>query len=111
MEYEDTMIYQRSRELLALSHRVVAGFPPGYAFLADQLKRASSSILLNFAEGYGKSSKRDARRFFVIARGSANEVAAVLDVASDFGVLEVAEHSQGKEVCDHLARMLTRFRC
>jgi four helix bundle protein len=110
MEYENTTIYLRARDLLALSRRVLDGLPPGYGFLADQLRRASSSVLLNFAEGYGKSSKRDARRYFAIARGSANEVAAIFDVAREFGVVGARAHGEGKEVCDHLARMLTRFR-
>ena len=110
MQYENTIIYARTTELLKLCHASLSAFPPGYAFLADQLRRASSSILLNFSEGYGKSSKRDARRYFAIARGSANEVAAILDVARTFGIVEPEPHAEGKELCDHLARMLSRFR-
>ncbi len=46
----------------------------------DQLDRAATSIPLNIAEGNGKFSKRDRARFFAIARGSALESAAALDV-------------------------------
>ena len=110
MQYENTLIYAQTRALLHLTHQVLTDLPTGYGFLADQLRRASSSILLNFAEGYGKSSSKDARRFFIIARGSTNEVAAILDVAQDFGVVEAQTVREGKEQCDHIARMLTRFR-
>ena len=110
MEYENTRIYTQALALVRLSHAVLDSLPPGYAFLADQLRRASSSILLNFSEGYGKSSKRDARRYFDTARGSTCEVAAIFDVAQAFGILEPTVHAGGKELCDHLARMLTRFR-
>ena len=46
----------------------------------DQLDRASTSIPLNIAEGNGKFSFRDRARFLEIARGSALECAACLDV-------------------------------
>ena len=46
----------------------------------DQLDRASTSIPLNIAEGNGKFSGRDRARFLEMARGSALECAACLDV-------------------------------
>jgi four helix bundle protein len=46
----------------------------------DQLDRASTSIPLNIAEGNGKFSLRDRARFSEMARGSALECAACLDV-------------------------------
>jgi len=46
----------------------------------DQLDRASTSIPLNIAEGNGKFSAKDRARFLEIARGSALECAACLDV-------------------------------
>jgi len=50
------------------------------AAVKDQLDRASTSIPLNIAEGNGKFSNADRARFFEIARGSALECAACLDV-------------------------------
>ena len=49
--------------------------------LKDQLNRASSSISLNLAEGYGKSSFRDQRKFFQIGMGSLRECQAILILA------------------------------
>lgn len=46
----------------------------------DQLDRASTSVPLNIAEGNGKFSPRDRARFLEMARGSALECAACLDV-------------------------------
>jgi four helix bundle protein len=46
----------------------------------DQLDRASTSIPLNIAEGNGKFSAKDRARFLEMARGSALECAACLDV-------------------------------
>jgi four helix bundle protein len=46
----------------------------------DQLDRASTSVPLNIAEGNGKFSAKDRARFLEMARGSALECAACLDV-------------------------------
>ncbi|MEY2549485.1 MAG: hypothetical protein QOG12_1716 [Verrucomicrobiota bacterium] len=46
----------------------------------DQLDRASTSVPLNIAEGNGKFSVKDRARFLEMARGSALECAAALDV-------------------------------
>jgi four helix bundle protein len=104
MQYQNTTIYSRSLELITLTKTILESMPPGFGFLADQLRRASSSVLLNFAEGYGKSTKRDARRYFITARGS------ILDIAREFELIGNTQHTRGLELCDHLARMLTRFR-
>lgn len=52
--------------------------------LADQLRRAAQSVLLNLAEGQ-KFSNGNRRRHYEIAQGSANEVRAALDAAAAWG--------------------------
>lgn len=110
MDFTRTRIYRLSLRLVEHSRGVLRELPPGYGFLGDQLRRAAASVTLNFAEGCGKRSLRDRRRFFDTAKGSIYEVAAVLDVAQGFGVLSAETHAQGHELCDHLAAMLGRFR-
>lgn len=55
--------------------------------IRDQLSRASTSILLNIAEGAGRFSRRDQRNFFIIARASASECIALFDVIEDIELL------------------------
>jgi len=110
MWYSDSRIYLRSLELVSLCSRAVGQLPPGYAYLGDQLRRAVSSVPLNFAEGCGRQSIRDRRRFFLMARGSAYEVAAALDVGQRLGVVPAALAEQGHDCCDHIAAMLSRYR-
>ena len=72
----------------------------------DQLDRASTSIPLNIAEGNGKFSRRDRARFFEIARGSALECAACLDVLAVRRLVSDSQIEGGKERLVHVVRML-----
>ena len=70
--------------------------------LRDQLLRASSSIVLNLAEGRGKPSVKDQKRFFNISLGSLRECQAVL-------VLEGLEEHEAWKILDSLAAHLYRL--
>lgn len=109
MHHDDTRIYARSLELISLCVVVLERAPSGYSFLSDQLKRASSSITLLFMEGCGRESRADRKRFFMMARGSAKEVSAILDVGHRFRIVRDDERERGRDMCDHLAAMLSRF--
>ncbi len=52
------------------------------AHLRDQLKRASASICLNLAEGFGRLSPGDRVRFYKIAFGSIREIQAIFDIGN-----------------------------
>jgi four helix bundle protein len=72
----------------------------------DQLDRAATSIPLNLAEGNGKFSRRDRARFFDIARGSALEAAASLDVLVSRKVITQAQVVPAKEQLVRIVNML-----
>ena len=79
----------------------------------DQLDRASTSIPLNIAEGNGKFSAKDRARFLEIARGSALECAAALDVlvARKLAAPEQVENANENlvRIVQMLMGMLRRF--
>ena len=109
MRHQDSRIYQRALELTDLSKAAIEQMPVGFGFLNDQLRRATASVVLNFAEGCGKRTRRDRQCRFDTARGSANEVGAVFDVAMRFGAINTELGELGCEVADHVAAMLARF--
>jgi four helix bundle protein len=75
----------------------------------DQLIRASQAIPLNIAEGNGKATEGDRRRFFEIARGSALECGAVQDVLEVCGGLSPTDNTQAKKLLDRIVAMLTKL--
>ncbi len=75
----------------------------------DQWLRASQSIPLNIAEGNGKASNCDRRRYFEIARGSVLECAAIQDVLVVGRVLHESESQERKNMLDRMAVMLSRL--
>ena len=76
------------------------------AAVKDRLDRASTSIPLNIAEGNGKFSERDRARFLEIARGSALECAACLDVMVVRALITEAVIAPQKELLSRIVQML-----
>jgi len=110
MHHPNTRIHTRSLELVTLCAQATAELPAGHSFLADQMRGASASVVLNFAEGNGKASPRDRRRFFRIAKGSVLETAAAFDVAYHLSAIKAETNVIGQDLCDHIAAMLHRYR-
>jgi four helix bundle protein len=77
LDAEKLVAYRLALQLQVL---VATLIPARHRVLADQLERASLSVVLNIAEAAGRRSRKDKRRFVAIARGSAMETAAAIDV-------------------------------
>ena len=78
-DHEKLDVYQESIRFVSWVNELLEKIPKSLA-VHNQLDRASTSIPLNIAEGNGKYTPADRCRFFDIARGSALECAACLDV-------------------------------
>ena len=81
----------------------------GHRNAKDQLLRASQAIPLNIAEGNGKATDGDRRRYFEIARGSALECGAIQDVLHVCGALGAEENARRKATLDRIVAMLTKL--
>ena len=106
--HEKLDVYQLCIQFTASSVVISESLPKGNASLADQLRRAAMSIPLNIAEGVGKTSPADQARFHAIARGSAMECGAILDVVR---VLHGSAESldRAKELLVRIVAMLTKM--
>ena len=93
-------------ELHALCSTLVAQLN---RIVRDQLERASLSVVLNVAEAGGRHSRREKARFYAIARGSATEVAALLDVLAMRRLASPAAIRTGRRLAIRCVQMLTRM--
>ena len=77
--------------------------------LSRQIDEGATSIVLNIAEGNGRYSELDLRRFLDVAEGSAVKVAAYLDLAVQRRTLCQAECDPGKKLLGRIVAMLSRM--
>jgi four helix bundle protein len=110
-DHERLVVYQVALEFFDLADDLVEQLRGrgGRANLADQLTRASLSIVNNIAEGAGRFSRGDKRRSYLSAIGSSTECAAMLDVCLRRRLLPEETHRDGKLLLDRIVAMLTRL--
>ncbi len=104
-DHERLHVYQTAIRLVAWVTELLDRVPRSIA-VHNQLDRASTSIPLNIAEGNGKFTPADRCRFFDIARGSALECAACLDVLVAKRIAESGSIDAGKEMLVEIVSML-----
>ena len=110
LSHEKLDVYQRSIEFLAAALLIAEKLPRGQAPLADQFRRAAMSIPLNIAEGSGRApGSADRARFRGIARGSAMECGAILDVVRLLDVAPDADSAQAKSLLTRIVEMLSKM--
>jgi len=111
-DHEKLRAYQEALRFTAWVEPLFEKLPAKLA-ARDQLDRASTSIVLNIAEGNGKRSYPDRCRFFDIARGSTLECAACLDVLVIKKRFSEAEANEGKlillAIVSLVAGLIARF--
>jgi len=108
-DHEKLDVYKASLELVVLVEEVVNQFPRGRSYLADQLQRASTSILLNIAEGAGEYSDNEKIRFYRMAKRSATECAAIFDICKHFQLINDHQSVRSRELLIRIVAMLTKM--
>jgi four helix bundle protein len=95
--------YRLAIELAALAATQV---PRGHASLKDQLERATTSGVLNLAEGWGRYQPREKSHFYTIAHGSILESAAIVDLLRARGLAGDDECVRARDLARRVAQML-----
>ena len=108
-DHEKLDVYRVALDFVAWSFEVCQRLSGAHRHAREQLLRSWQSVPQNIAEGNGKRSLADRQRFFEIARGSALESAASLDILVAWHALSVDEADAGKRALDRIVSMLTRM--
>ncbi len=105
--YKNLNVWVKSHEITLKIYGFTKGFPKEEIYsLTSQIKRCSSSIPANIAEGCGKNSNKDMGRFLNIALGSANETEYFLLLAKDLGYLSTDDHRLSEKAINEVKAML-----
>lgn len=109
--FEDVPVWKKSREfvkdiftLISRNKKLLFDYS-----LADQLRRAAYSIMLNIAEGFERGSNKDFARFIIMAKASASEVRAILYILVDNGYITQKDFINMKEKVRELSAHLYNF--
>jgi four helix bundle protein len=108
---KDLKIWQKSIVLVEACYRASANLPVEERFgLTSQIRRASTSVPANIAEGFGRWNSREFLRFLAIASGSLRELETHLVIACRLGYLNERANEPLFQSIDELAKMLFRMR-
>ena len=99
-------VYNLTIDFVAIADEIVIGLPRGRSYLADQLRRACTSIALHIAEGAGEFAGDEKARFYRMAKRSATECAAVLDVCRRLDLASDKRLDAGRELILRIVSML-----
>jgi four helix bundle protein len=107
--FEDLECYQLALQVMREAYKVIQKLPPEEKFaLGLQMRKASASIGLNIAEGYGRYHYLDSLRFYYIARGSLDETLSGFIVCDALGYT-TGELSGQRQLCHNALRSLNGY--
>lgn len=106
-DFRTLQVWQKAHSFTLLVYRITKNFPSEERFgISSQMRRSSSSIPTNIAEGCGRDTNRDFQRFLQIAYGSANEVDYQIILSADLNYVSPEARQELSSNIAELKRML-----
>jgi four helix bundle protein len=95
-DFHDLSIWSKSHLFTLKIYSMTKNYPKEELFgIVSQMRRSASSVPTNIAEGCGRNSNPDFKRFLVMASGSSSELEYQLILSKD---LEYISESSFKEL-------------
>lgn len=109
-DFRTLKVWEKAHKLVLEVYEATVSFPKSETYgVTSQIQRAAVSIPTNIAEGCGKDSDAELRRYFFIAMGSASELEYLLLLAHDLEYLTDASYNQLKTSLVEVRKMLNAF--
>jgi four helix bundle protein len=86
--YKDLVVWQKSMDLVVEVYEIIKLFPGSEEYiLSSQIRRCAVSIPSNIAEGKSRGSRKDYRKFLIIAFASGSELETQIKIVKslEFG--------------------------
>jgi four helix bundle protein len=88
-DFHSLKVWEKAHALTLAIYKSTEQFPKQELYsLTNQVQRAAVSVPANIAEGCGKDSDAELKRYFTIAMGSASELEYLILLAHDLGYLQ-----------------------
>jgi len=109
-DYKNYTVWKDGHQLTLIIYKLTMMFPKEELFgITSQLRRAVTSIPTNIAEGSGRESDADFRRFLVIAHGSATEVEYLIFLSEELNYISKEDFELCNDRVVILRKQLRKF--
>lgn len=108
--FKELRIWQRSHQLVLNVYLITKSFLKEEVYgLTSQIRRSCASIPTNIAEGCGRNSDAELKRFLTIAMGSASELEYQLILSNDLGYIQTDNYEKLSNELIEIRKMLNTF--
>ena len=108
--YKELEVWQLSYKLALKFYDVTSKFPEHEMNnLISQIRRASSSVPLNIAEGCSRRTKKSFLQFLTYGYGSLRELQVLLELSKDLNYIGLVEYKELEEDLDKVSRKMFNF--
>ena len=109
-DFRSLKVWEKGHKLTLEIYKVTKTFPTDERFgLTSQMRRSSSSVPTNIAEGCGRHGNAELKRFMIIGMGSANELEYQLLLAKDLGYIKPDQYIKLNNQTVEVKKMLSSY--
>lgn len=105
--FKDLIVWKKSHELTLAIYKITSSFPRSEEFgLSSQMRRSSSSVPTNIAEGFKRKTTKDSIHFYNMAECSLEELKYQLILITDLGYIQKEQYKTLNEQAEEASKLL-----